>query len=268
MPLGDYEIVYNGLSIGAGSTVYIIDNIDGLGGTSPLRVQDDNRGYIDGSYTGRDFYDERYVYIDMTILGDENHSAQYYYKELQRAFAPQPLGYYVDPTGQTPVEDELKLFQFQLSADTGPMRMYGRSRGLTTPVTPEFSYGYIKTRIEMVFPDPRYYSDEGTEVTGSSVIVGNDGWATSCPVIQIDIVTAVSGYITDGSMYMNFVNLTIGQPLTVDLLSRVIYVNNYPSRSALSTAYSGWLSIPPNTPVLAWSSTVGDMSVTYRNAYI
>jgi hypothetical protein len=74
---------------------------DGLGGTSPLRIQDENRGYVDGSYSGHDFYDERTVYIDVLVLGDNTTSAQASYKSLQSAFAPQQLGFYPDPSGVT-----------------------------------------------------------------------------------------------------------------------------------------------------------------------
>ena len=76
MTLSNYQINFNNLTIGNG-TQYQITNIDGLGGTAPLRIQDDNRGYIDGSYTGRDFYDERTVMIDLVIVGDNSNTAQY-----------------------------------------------------------------------------------------------------------------------------------------------------------------------------------------------
>ena len=82
MTLSNYTFVFNSLTIGNG-TNYLVSNIEGLGGTAPLRIQDDNRGYLDGSYTGRDFYDERTVYIDVTVLGDSSTTAQENYKTLQ-----------------------------------------------------------------------------------------------------------------------------------------------------------------------------------------
>lgn len=268
MTLSNYQISFNGLTIGAGSSNYVITNIDGLASTSPLRVQDDNRGYIDGSYTGRDFYDERTVYIDVLVLGDNTNSAQYYYKQLQSAFAPQQLGFYVDPTGNTPAANQLKLFQFRITGDTGDKRMYGRSRGLTTPITAEFSYGYIQTRITMSFPDPRYYDDVGTSVSGSSVTLSNSGWAESCPVITIASVSGGSGSITDGTTTMTFANMSAGNTLIVDLLQRVIYYNGAPARNYLTSSFSGWLSLAPNSGTKTWTSTVGSMSITYRNAYV
>lgn len=265
MALNNYTFVFNGLTIGAG-TNYLVTNVEGLGGTSPLRIQDDNRGYLDGSYSGRDFYDERTVYIDVTVLGDSGTTAQSRYKDLQNAFAPQPLGYYVDPTGYTPSSSQLKLFQFRLNGNTGDMQMYGRSRGITTPVDADFAYGYIQTRIMMSFPDPRYYTDTATTVSGSSVTMTNAGWAISCPVITIASSNAL-GYITDGTTYMRFASLTVGSTLIVDLLQRVIYVNGVPTRNVLTAASNGWLQLNPNSTT-TFTSTVGSMSVPYRSAYV
>jgi hypothetical protein len=265
MTLSNYTFVFNGTTIGTG-TNFLVTNVEGLGGTSPLRIQDDNRGYIDGSYSGRDFYDERTVYIDITVLGDGSTTAQANYKTLQNAFAPQPLGYYVDPTGLTPASQQLKLFQFRLNGNTGDMQMYGRSRGLTTPITPEFAYGYIQTRIMMSFPDPRYYDDIGTTKTGTSFSVANTGWATSCPVITIASPSA-SGQISDGTVNMIFSGVPTGGSLIVDLLSRVIYTSGYANRNVMTGTSNGWLAIDPNSSA-TWTSTVGNMSATYRNAYV
>lgn len=266
MTLSNYQISFNGLTIG-NSTNYQITNIDGLGGTSPLRIQDDNRGYIDGSYTGRDFYDERTVTIDLVVVGDNSNTAQYYYKQLQSAFAPQVLGYYVDPTGYTATSSQLQLFTFRLTGDTGDKRMYGRSRGLTTPVTADFSYGYILTQIQMTFPDPRYYDDAGTTRTGTSFAVSNTGWATSCPVITIASPSA-SGTISDGINSMYFANVPTGNTLTIDLLQRVIYSAGTPTRNLMTASSTGWICIAPNTSSITWTSSVGSMSTTYRNAYV
>lgn len=264
MPLTNYTFVFNGLTIGTG-TDYLVTNVEGLGGTSPLRIQDDNRGYIDGSYTGRDFYDERTVYIDVTILGGSSTTAQANYKTLQAAFAPQPVGFYPNPTGYTPAADELKLFQYRLNGNTGDMQMYGRSRGLVTPIDADFAYGYIQTRIMMSFPDPRYYTDTSTTVIGSSVTLTNSGWATSCPVIYV-ISPSTSGEISDGAITMEFANLS-GGLLTIDLLSRVIYDNGFPNRNAMTANSNGWLSLAPNTTD-TWTSTLGSINVVYRSAYI
>lgn len=264
--MNNYTVTFNGLTIGAG-TLFPITNIEGLGGTSPLRIQDDNRGYLDGSYTGQDFYDERTVYIDVTILGDNSSTAQSNYKILQKAFAPQSIGYYPDPTGYTPAANQLKLFQFRLTGNTGDQQMYGRSRGLSTMIDPDFTYGFIQTRIQLTFPDPRYYDTAGTTKTGASFTVSNSGWATSCPVITVSN-PAPTGTIGDGINNMDFTALAGTILLTVDLLQRVVYLDGFPYRNALAASSNGWLSIPANTTSLNWSTSFASMSTTYRNAYI
>lgn len=274
MTLENYSFSFNGNVIGNG-TSYVVTNVEGLGGTSPLRIQDDNRGYLDGSWSGRDFYDERTVYIDVTVLGSGSTTAQANYKTLQQWFAPQPLGYYPDPTGLSNTANQLKLFQYRLNGNTGDMQMYGRSRGLQTPIDADFTYGYIKTRIMMTFPDPRYYTDAGTTHTGTSFSVVNAGWAISCPTIFISSVSATSGELTDGTIgtpndgktHMYFANMTIGDSLDVDLLSRVIYLNYLPTRNVLTAASTGWLQMEPNSTA-TWRSNLGSMTTVTRSAYI
>lgn len=272
MPMNNYTFTFNNLTIGKG-TSFLITNIEGLGGTPPLRIQDDNRGYLDGSYTGRDFYDERTVYLDITVLGDATHSAQANYLRLQSAFAPQPLGYYYDPTGFTPSVDMLKQFYFRLSGapeftgDSGDRFMWGRSRGLVTPVDPDFTYGYIQTRLMMSFPDPRYYSDVVTPAASSTVTMTNYGWAISCPIIYISSgVSSTSGYITDGTNTMSFSNMPLGSSVIIDLLSRVIYVDGIPTRNVMS-ANSTWLQLNPNSTT-TFSCNFGSMLIPYSSAYV
>jgi hypothetical protein len=274
MTLANYSFVFNGFTIGNG-TSYTVTGVDGLGGTSPLRIQDDNRGYLDGSWSGRDFYDERTVYIDVTVLGDSTHTAQANYKTLQQNFAPQPLGYYPDPTGLSDTANQLKLFQYRLNGNTGDMQMYGRSRGLQTPINADFTYGYIQTRIMLSFPDPRYYTDAGTTHTGTSFDVTNAGWAISCPTIFISSVTATSGEITDGTIgsttdgktHMYFANMTAGAALDIDLLSRVVYMDYAPTRNVLTAASTGWLQMNPLSTA-TWRSNIGSMTTVTRDAYI
>lgn len=265
-----YQFTPNGSSTpfvwGAG-TPYAVENIDGLGGSSPIRNEDDNRGYIDGSFSGRDFYDARTVTFDILITGDGSHSAQYYYKQLQASLYPQPTGYYPDPYASTQATGVLGLFQFQLSAVTGIQRMWGRVRLVTTPIDPEFSFGYITCTVEFYFPDPRYYDDTATTPSaGTTVSLSNAGWATTCPAITIATPSA-SGSITDNinGYVMAFSNVNTSYPLVIDLLRRSVTQNSLPARNTL-TNVNNWLCLTPNYST-TWTSTLGSMAITYRNAY-
>jgi len=271
MTLSNYQFAFNGVIIGVGGTYpVVVDAVDGLGGTSPLRIQDDNRGYIDGSYSGRDFYDGRTVTLDLLILGDSSHSAQYYYKALQDAWYPQQNAWYQDPTSTTQRANEVQLFQYQLTSDTGTKRLYGRFRGFTQMViTPDYAFGYIQVRANFYFPDPRYYDDTALSITsGVSPTLSNAGWAYSCPVITIASTTNTNGTISDGTTVMSFANMTTGQNLTIDLLQRIIYYNGNPARNIMTSASNGWLSVAPNISSVTWTSGVGSMAITARNAYI
>ena len=265
-----YQFTPNGSSTpfvwGAG-TSYAVENIDGLGGSSPIRNEDDNRGYIDGSFSGRDFYDARTVTFDILITGDGSHSAQYYYKQLQASLYPQPTGYYPDPYASTQATGVLGLFQFQLSAVTGIQRMWGRVRLVTTPIDPEFSFGYITCTVEFYFPDPRYYDDTAIPPSaGTTVSLSNAGWATTCPAITIATPSA-SGSITDNinGYVMAFSNVDTSYPLVIDLLRRSVTQNSLPARNTL-TNVNNWLCLTPNYST-TWTSTLGSMAITYRNAY-
>ena len=258
MPLSTYQFSFNGLTFGAG-TRYVVTNVIGLAGMMPLRTQDDNRGYQDATWSGRDFYDARTVQMSLLITGDNTYSAQYYYNLAQKAFAPQQLGY----------PDTLTLFQFQLSADTGAKRMYGRVRALETAVDPEFTYGYIVANLTLYFPDPRYYDEtQQTATIGTSASpVANTGWATTLPTITIASPAAsfnINDSVTGNTMY--FANVQTGYPVVIDLLNRTITNNGY-ARNILTAATTDWLSVPGSTTG-QWKISTGSMSVAWRNAYV
>ena len=263
-PSSAYQFAFNGFLFGAG-TPYVVENIDGLADLPAIRVQDDNRGYIDGSWSGRDFLDSRTVTFDFIITGDGTHNAQYYYKQLQSNLTYQQLGNY--PSTITSSAYQLGLFQFYLTSATGLQRMYGRVRAIKTTIDPDFSFGFIATQVEFYFPDPRYYDDTATVTSGTSVTVNNTGWATTCPTIYIATPPSATFSINDGfSNYMYFSNVNTSQTITIDLLARSIYQNSTYARQILTVA-SSWLSQPGNTSS-TWSMSSGSMQVTYRNAYV
>ena len=145
--------------------------------------------------------------------------------------------------------------------------MWGRVRLVTTPIDPEFSFGYITCTVEFYFPDPRYYDDTAiTPSAGTTVSLSNAGWATTCPAITIATPSA-SGSITDNTngYVMAFSNVNTSYPLVIDLLRRSVTQNSLPARNTL-TNVNNWLCLTPNYST-TWTSTLGSMAITYRNAY-
>ena len=251
--LNPYQFAFNGFVFGAG-TNYTVTKVDGLMGLPDIRVQDDIRGYTDGQYSGRDFYNGRTVTIDMVILGDSSHNAQYYYNVLQSNLYPQQIG--------TP--SALGAFQFETTASIGLKVMYGRVRKITTSIDPEYTYGYIQSTVELFFPDPRYYDYPSTTASGSSVSLTNNGWAISCPVITVSSAPSLFT-ISDGTTSMSFAP-SLGSTVVIDLLQRTITQNGSPARTILTTS-NGWLSLAPVSSY-TWTITSGSMSVAYANAYV
>jgi len=258
-------MAFNDFVIGAG-TPYVVESVDGLMSFAPLRTQDDNRGYIDGSYSGRDFYDGRTVTVTILTVGDSSHSAQYYFRQLQSAWTPQQLGY----------PDVLGTFQFKMDAGSSLMVMYGRVRSNETVVDPEYTFGYIQSTFTLYFPDPRYYNNtlNVANVGSSQVAISNNGWATTCPVLYMATPSAsfnITYYVNGSSVsVMSFSNVTTSASITIDLLQRTIVqgIANTPSRNTLTSG--DWISIPPysSSNATSLSLSAGTMSVSWRDAFI
>lgn len=260
--LNPYQMAFNDFVIGAG-TQWVIESVDGLMSLPPLRIQDDNRGYLDGSYSGRDFYDGRTITVTILTLGDSNHSAQYYYRQLQAAWIPQQLGY----------PSVLGTFQFKMDAGSNLNLMYGRVRSNETLVDPEYTFGYIRSTFTLYFPDPRYYNNTlNTATVGSSqVAITNNGWAYTCPTVTIASPSSSFSlvyYVSGSSVYtMNFTNVTTSSSITIDLLQRTVVQG---STSARNTFSSGdWITVQPySMGATTMSLSSGSASVTWRDAYI
>jgi len=87
-----YSFSFAGLTFGGNTSPYQILSVTGLEGVPTLRTQDDNRGYADGMFSGRDFYSGRSITITFNVFGDGVNSAQTNFNTLQRYLLPQTSG--------------------------------------------------------------------------------------------------------------------------------------------------------------------------------
>ena len=87
-----YSFSFNNQVFGGTGSPYQIMSVDGLEALPGIRNQDDNRGYADGMFSGRDFLSGRTVSMIIQILGNSTGSAQANYNTLQRALLPQAQG--------------------------------------------------------------------------------------------------------------------------------------------------------------------------------
>ena len=282
--LNNYSFAFNNFIFGGAGSPYQVTAVDGLASLPTLRVQDSDRGYIDGMFSGRDFLSGRTITVTMLILSGNGNSAQQNLNLLQAALIPQQ-------TGTTPL-------QFQLSPATALQRVNSRVRKRTVIIDPEFTYGYIKAQYEFFCPDPRWYDDAlQTAVTTVSTPLGrtyprvypltygggsqtntaaiyNGGWTNTYPVITINgpIATPSIGNLTSGlSLNFNY-TMTNLDTLVIDLDARTILLNGAPARNYV-TGVSNWFNAAPGANSFYFvgsGTTVGTTTatITWRNAYI
>ena len=67
--LNSYSFAFNGFIFGGADSPYQITSVDGIEDLPTLRVQDDNRGYQDGMFTGRDFLSGRSILMTLHVFG-------------------------------------------------------------------------------------------------------------------------------------------------------------------------------------------------------
>lgn len=132
--LNYYSFAFNGFVFGGAGSPYQITSVDGLEGLPTLRVQDADRGYQDGMFSGRDFLSGRTITMTMLILSGNGNSAFQNLNLLQATLQPQQ-------TGTTPL-------QFQLSPAGGLQYINARVRAAKATVDPEYTYGYIKAQYD------------------------------------------------------------------------------------------------------------------------
>jgi hypothetical protein len=285
--IANYSFSFNNQVFGGTGSPYQILEVDGLESLPGIRNQDDNRGYADGMFTGRDFLAGRYISMIIQTTASPGASAQANYNTLQRTLQPQT-------SGTTPL-------YFMLSAGEVEQVINARVRSHMATINPDYTYGYIISQVDFFCPDPRYYnSNEQTALLaytpptgrvynrvynltyggGSSLItttITNNGWTDTYPVITLNgpIDNPVLGNSTQG-FALNFnVVLTSSDAFVVDLYNKLITLNGNPARNTLISGNSQWFSASPgnNTFYLtgdAGSTLVGvtQATVVWQSAYI
>ncbi len=294
--LVDYRFAFNDFEFGGGNSVYQILSVDGLEDLPVIRNQDDNRGYQDGMWTGRDFLSGRSIIMTMTVRGDSNFSMSYYLNLLQRNLVPQQQG-----TG---------LLQFQLPGNS-LQRIDARVRRRAVTINTDYSSGLATATYEFFCPDPKYYDDtqEITDLINATAVAGrtynrvytgaissvnnepyetgmifgggagapnlitNDGWATSYPVITIEgpCINPKVTNVTAGAFLLIDTTLGTGDELVMNTDTRIVTLNGVTSRALLNNS-STWFAAPPGTSYYTFTATGTDGNtacvVSWRNAYI
>jgi len=282
--LNNYSFAFNGYVFGGGTSVHQILDVQGLEGLPAIRNQDDNRGYFDGMFSGRDFLGGRTITMTVLTVAGNGNSAQANYNLLQSQALPQQ-------SGTTPL-------QFQLSPAGGLQFINARVRGNITQVDPDYTYGYIKSQLTFFCPDPRYY-DNTTQTASMTYTlplgrsypriypltygggsqtqtapITNSGTTNTYPLITIygPVINPVVGSTKTGQ-YLSF-NYTMAQSdvLSINLLNKTILLNGNPARNLLIGS-SQWFSAAPGANYFYFTGTgttfgITNATVQWNNAYI
>jgi hypothetical protein len=277
-----YSFSFKGLVFGGEGSPYQILSVDGIEGLPGIRSQDDNRGFSDGMFSGRDFLGGRTVSIIFNTFGNNNSSAQTNFNIIQSYLLPQT-------SGTTPL-------YFYLP-NTGTQFLNARVRALRTTVDPNYTYGYITSQVEFFCPDPRYYNQNEQTATmlysaptgriynrtynltygGGSVAlqttVNNSGWATTYPNILIKgpIIDPQIGNLTTGNTLYFDVSMIAGDELEIDLLNKLVTFNGVSARNLLTSGT--WFGAQPGNNIytfqgLGTANGVTEAIITWNSAYI
>lgn len=284
MPLNNYQFQFGSFVFGGAGSVNQITSIDGLESLPDIRNQDDNKGYNDGMFTGRDFLAGRTLTFEIMTFAGNGNSAHTNYNLLQAALVPQTTG--------------TQTLSFQMSPSDSPYRFSARVRGRKTTVDPEYTFGFIRSQYVFFCPDPRYYSDTETTAAmvpaqalgrtydrvynllygggsaSNSTAITNIGNWTTYPVITITgpVTNPTIGNVTTGQyMTVNY-NVTNTDTLVIDLDNKLITLNGNSARN-LVAGNSEWFGAPPGTSYFTFTGTniiIGTTTatVTYRSAWV
>jgi hypothetical protein len=279
-----YSFAFNNQVFGGAGSPYQILSVDGLESLPSIRNQDDNRGYHDGMFTGRDFLNGRIISIIFNTFGDSNGSAQTNFNTIQRTLLPQT-------SGTTPL-----FFKFP-NSPTSEQFVDARVRNLRTTVDPNYTYGYITSQVDFFCPDPNYYDNNlQTSVMQISAALGrtynktfnytygggsatvtttisNIGWGTTYPTITINgpITNPVVGNSTSGNILYFTGTYSALDLLEINLYDQLITLNGAPARNLLISGT--WFDAPPGNSNFFFTGTgtlagTTQATVSWYSAYI
>jgi phage-related protein len=282
-----YSFSFNDQVFGGAGSPFQIQSVDGLEGVPPIRAQDDNRGYADGMFSGRDFYAGRTISIILLVLGSDDNSAQVNLQTLQRALLPQQ-------SGTTPL-----YFALPHTAGDITQVINARVRAFQTTIDPNYTYGYIVARVEFFCPNPSYFNaNSQTALLGyfpptgrvynrvynlvydpatlvKTTTISNNGWATTYPVISLNgpIDNPILGNETTNE-YLNFtVSMDSADVLVVDLYNKLITLNGVSARNLLTSGV--WFAAPPGNSIFTLEGDIGSTvlnetvaTIEFQSAYI
>ena len=279
--LDSYSFAFNDFVFGGGNSPYQILSVDGLDALPTIRVQDDNRGYADGTFSGRDFLSGRSILMTVQVTAGSYDSLQTALQAFMTALIPQQQG--------------TSTLNFQIPG-RALQQVSARVRRRAVQINPTYTYGLAIVTLEFYCPSAQYFDAalQTTNIFGAARRgrtynrtynmsygggtardnqISNSGWATTYPIFTIT-GPAVNPVITNSNtgQFLKFnVTLISGDVLVVDTDLRTVTLNGA-NRRALMDNSSSWFAVNSGSiyVFMTASGTNGNTSCTtqWRNAYI
>ena len=272
-----YSFNFNNQTFGGALSPYQILSVDGLESLPAIRNQDDNRGYADGMFSGRDFFGGRTVSIIFNTFASSTASAQTNFNTIQSVLLPQTSGttplYFLLPPNQT---------QF----------INARVRALRTTVDANYTYGYITAQVEFFCPNPLYFNNVTQTATMAylpptgrtynriynlvydpstadiTTTVTNNGWANAYPVIDLNgpIDNPRIGNQTQDAYLQFSGSYTASDHLVIDLYNKLVTLNGLPARNLLESGT--WFSASPGDNIFYLTGDAGSTEINVTQATV
>ena len=272
-----YSFNFNNQTFGGALSPYQILSVDGLESLPAIRNQDDNRGYADGMFSGRDFFGGRTVSIIFNTFASSTASAQTNFNTIQSVLLPQTSGttplYFLLPPNQT---------QF----------INARVRALRTTVDANYTYGYITAQVEFFCPNPLYFNNVtqtatmaylpptgrtynriynlvyDPSTTDITTTVTNNGWANAYPVIDLNgpIDNPRIGNQTQDAYLQFSGSYTASDHLVIDLYNKLVTLNGLPARNLLESGT--WFSASPGDNIFYLTGDFGSTEINVTQATV
>lgn len=283
MPLADWTMTFNGLTVGDG-TPFELARIEGLADQPDLRTSDRTRLRRHGMLPGDDFLGGRSILLQLEVFGATDADFATNLEELKLALAP----------GE--VEQALR-FAIPGVAVGGQRRVDARPRRLALPIEDRFFYRQPIVTVELFATDPRIYDDAeqtiattlpsagggltfpatfpllfGAVAVGGSIFANNVGNFPAPWTARIDGPCSNPSIenVATGEKLGFTIDLLTGESLFVDTDARTVLLGGTANRfNALTTPE--WFDLDPGTTELrfrAVTGTTAQLTATWRSAWL
>ena len=282
MPLADWQLTYNGLTLGAG-TAYGISDLRGLDDLPELRTSDTPRPQDHGEYPGIDYAAGRTVDVALTVTAATDAAFRAAIQALEDAT--------ILRTAET-------ALSFQNPGMASPRRVNARPRRRSIPNDWDHVFRIGRVALQFHATDPRVYDDNQSSSStaaatsgggrtynrvynltyaaggaGGSITATNNGNFPTRPTARID------GPVTDprienvtAGKFLQFSGLTLaaGDWLDIDFANRTVLLNGTASRYGFLTSTSSFWELAPGANEIKFTSgsATGTLTLTWRSAWL